>query len=126
MLNVLLVEDNPIFRETIKLNLLEHFQSMVVEEASTGEEALEKVKESPPHLILMDIRLPGINGLQSTQKIKRDFPNIQIAILTGYDLPEYRQAALQYGADCFLVKESIKGDEIAEFVKSVARSLPIQ
>jgi two-component system, response regulator YesN len=119
MLNVLLVEDNPIFREVIKLNLLEHFHPIVVEEATTGEEALQKVKESPPHLIFMDIRLPGINGLQSTQEIKKDFPNIQIAILTGYDLPEYRQAALQYGADCFLVKESLKGDEIAEFVKSI-------
>ncbi len=126
MLNVLPVEDNPLFREAIKRNLFENFPSIVIEEAATGEEALQKVKESPPHLIFMDIRLPGINGLQSTQMIKRDFPNIQIAILTGYDLPEYRQAALQYGADCFLVKESLKADEIAEFVKSSARSLAVQ
>ena len=76
---------------------------MVIEEAATGEEAFQKVKESPPHLIFMDMRLRGMNGLQLTQKIKRDFPNIQIAILRGYDLPEYRQAALQYGADRFLI-----------------------
>lgn len=126
MLKVLLVEDNPIFREAIKRNLIDHFDSIVVEEATTGEEALQKVRESPPHLIFMDIRLPGINGLQSTRMIKRDFPNIRIAILTGYDLPEYRQAALQYGADCFMVKESLKGEEIAEFVKSARDYQPIQ
>ncbi len=94
---------------------------MVVEEAADSDEALEKVKGTPPDFIFMDIRLPGMNGLQLTRQIKRDFPNIHIAILTGYDLPEYRQAALQYGADHFFVKESLKWDEVAEFVKSTLR-----
>ena len=120
MLRVLLVEDNHTFREAFKQSLCEHFPSMAIEEAATGEEALQKVKETSPHLIFMDIRLRGMNGLQLTQKIKRDFPNIHIAILTGYDLPEYRQAAVQYGADVFFVKEALKWDEVAEFVKSIS------
>jgi two-component system response regulator YesN len=63
--------------------------------------------------------LPGANGLQVTQKIKKDFPNVRIAILTGYDLPEYRQAAIQFGAEGFFVKESLKWEEIEALVKSI-------
>jgi len=70
----------------------------------------------------MDIRLPGMNGLQLTQRIKKEYPRIPIAILTGYDFPEYRQAAVQYGADGFLVKESFKWEEVEAFVKSVEQS----
>lgn len=120
MLRVLIVEDNRIFREAFKKGLHEHFPWMVIEEAAMGEEALQKILVAPPRLIFMDIRMPGINGLELTQKIKRDWPNINIAILTGHDLPEYRQAAIQYGADRFFVKNSIKWDEIQEFVKSVS------
>jgi len=58
-----------------------------------GEEALHKINGTLPHLIFMDIRLPGMSGLQLTQTIKRDHPSVAIAILTSYDLPEYGQAA---------------------------------
>jgi CheY-like chemotaxis protein len=119
MLKVLLVEDNPHFREIFKHSLREHFPSLVIEEATTAEEALQKVNGSPPRLIFMDVHLPGINGLQLTQRIKRDFPDITIAVLTGYDLPEYRQAAFQNGADHFLVKESLPWNEIETLVKSL-------
>ena len=119
MLRVLLVEDNRIYREAFKENLCQHFPSMLIDEAANGDEALQKINGTPPHLIFMDIRLPGMNGLQLTQRIKKDFPNIPIAILTGYDLPEYRQAAVQYGADGFFVKDSLKWDEIEALVKSI-------
>jgi DNA-binding NarL/FixJ family response regulator len=119
MVRVLIVEDNRIFREAFKKGLQDHFPSMVIEEAENGQEALQKINGPPPHLIFMDIRLPGVNGLQLTQKIKNDFPGINIAILTDYDLPEYRDAAIQYGADRFFVKNSVKWDEIEAFVKSI-------
>jgi len=112
MLRVLIVEDNRIFREAFKKGLLDYFPSMVIEEAPNGEEALQKIKEGLPGLIFMDVRLPGINGLQLTQKVKKDFPDITIAILTDYDLPEYRQAAVQYGADRFYVKNSLSGTSL--------------
>jgi YesN/AraC family two-component response regulator len=124
MLKVLIVEDNRIFREAFKKGLLDYFQSMVIEEAPNGEEALQKIKGGPPDLIFMDIRLPGINGLQLTQKVKKDFPNINIAILTDYDLPEYRQAAIQYGADRFFVKNSFKWDELEALVQSISPGAP--
>jgi DNA-binding NarL/FixJ family response regulator len=119
MLRVLIVEDIQVHREIIKAELRGRFPSLVIEEASTGREALEKINAFLPQLIFMDIGLPDANGLQLTQKIKTDFPNVKIAILTVYDLPEYRRAATQYGADRFFVKDSLKGDEVATFVKSI-------
>ena len=119
MLSVLLVEDNRIYRETFKDNLRQHFPVVSVSEAGNADEALQKIRGTPPDLIFMDIRLPGMNGLQLTQRIKKEFPKIPIAILTGYDLPEYREAAIQYGADGFFVKESLQWEEIEALVKSI-------
>jgi DNA-binding NarL/FixJ family response regulator len=124
MLRVLIVEDNRIFREAFKKGLLDYFPSMVIQEAANGDEALQKIKGGLPALIFMDIRLPGINGLQLTQKVKKDFPDITIAILTDYDLPEYRQAAVQYGADRFYVKNSLKWDELEALVQSISPGAP--
>jgi YesN/AraC family two-component response regulator len=119
MLRILLVEDNRIYREAFKENLCQHFPSMLINDAANSDDALQRIKETSPHLIFVDIRLQGMNGLQLSQKIKRDFPSIHIAILTGYDLPEYRQAAIQYGADGFFVKESLNWDEVEAFFKSI-------
>jgi DNA-binding NarL/FixJ family response regulator len=119
MIRVLIVEDIQVHREIIRTELHGRLPSLVIEEASTGEEALKKINGFSPQLIFMDIGLPDANGLQLTQKLKTDLPNIKIAIITVYDLPEYRQAATQYGADCFFVKDSLKWDEVAAFVKSI-------
>jgi len=120
MLKVLIVEDNLIFREAFKTRLNDHFPSMIVKEASNGDEALQEVGEARPDLIFMDVRLPRANGLQLTRRIKKDLPGIHIAILTDYDLPEYRQAAVEYGADRFFVKSSFKWDEVETLVKSIS------
>jgi len=122
MLRVLVVEDNRIYREAFMENLCDHFPTSVIDVAENGEAALKKIHAAPPQLVFIDIRLPGMNGLQLTQKIKRDFPNIHIAIVSGYDVPEYRQAALQYGAEHFFVKESLKWGEIEALVKSIEKS----
>ena len=121
MLRVLLVEDNRVFRQVFKENLLRHFPSLLIGEAESSEEALQKINETSPQLIFVDIRLPRMNGLQLTQKIKRDFPNVHVAIMTGYDLPEYRQASVQYGADVFFVKESVPWDEVRSLVESLEK-----
>jgi two-component system, response regulator YesN len=119
MLRVLLVDDRHDFRKVFKESLCDHCPSMLIEEAGGAEEALEKIKGTPPHLIFMDIQMPGMNGLQLTRKIKGENPNTRIAILTSYDLPEYREAALQYGADRFFVKSSLQWDEVVAFTKSI-------
>jgi len=93
---------------------------MVVEEAVDGAEALEKVKAFRPDLIFMDIRLPGETGLELTKKIKASHPEIVIIILTHYDLPEYREAANDGGADDFIPKGSLNLADIEQLVKSIS------
>lgn len=119
MLRALIVEDNLFFREAFKTSFHERLPSVVLEEAGSGEEALERFDGAPPDLIFTDIRMPGMNGLELAQRIKRDFPRIGIAMVTGYDFPEYRRAASQHGVDRFFVKHSLEWKEIEEFVQSV-------
>ena len=90
---------------------------MVVEEASSGEEATLKVESFAPDLILMDIRLPDVSGLELTKKIKITNPDTKVLILTGHHYPEYKEAAERYGADGFLVKGG-SSKEILAMVES--------
>jgi DNA-binding NarL/FixJ family response regulator len=120
----LIVEDNPSFRKLLNGILHEYFPLMVIEEAGNGREALQKVDSFCPDLILLDIRLPDENGLELTKTIKKECPNIIIIILTSYDLPEYREAAVRNGADAFMTKGSTTEQEIVALVKSYARGMP--
>jgi two-component system response regulator YesN len=101
MLRVLIIEDNQIFREAFKTVLQDRLPSLVIEEAGNGEEAVQRINEAPPDLMFVDMRLGGMTGLELAQKIRRDFPRTRIAMLTGYDFPEYRRAASQQGVDRF-------------------------
>lgn len=115
---VLIVEDNPVFRNALKEMLGRHFPSLVIEEASCGEEALRMFQELKPDLIILDIRLPGMNGLELTKAMKNSDSRIDIIILTSYENPEYREAALRNGASKFFTKGTDKGVDIAAAVGS--------
>jgi DNA-binding NarL/FixJ family response regulator len=115
----MLVEDNTSFRQVVKNNLQDQFPSMDIIEAADGVEAFQKIDSHPPNLILMDITLPGENGLELTRKIKADYPGVTIIILTSHDSPEYREAAIRCRANYFLSKGSIATDEILELVRSI-------
>ena len=91
----------------------------IVEEAGNGEEALQIISERSPDLIFLDILLPGENGLQLALKIKKDFPNIRIAMLTNYDLPINRRTAANFGVDRFFIKDSLNWEEIKEWVAPI-------
>jgi DNA-binding NarL/FixJ family response regulator len=119
MFKTMVVEDNPSFRQIVKANLQDQFPSMDIIEAADGVEALRKIDFRPPNLILMDITLPGENGLELTRKIKADYPGVTIIILTSHDEPEYREAAIRSKANYFLSKGSIATDEIFKLVKSI-------
>ncbi len=106
MERILIVEDNAFFLQFLKETLHSRFPSVDILEAANGEEALQKIRTFPPDTIFMDLRLPGENGLELTKKIKAQYPNIIIIILTNYDLPEYREAAYQCRANHFLPKDS--------------------
>jgi DNA-binding NarL/FixJ family response regulator len=119
MFTTLLVEDNPTFRKSLKEMLSGRFPAMKLQEAGNGEEALQKVDEGPPDLIFMDIKLPGANGLDLTKRIKAVHQNIVVIVLTSYDIPEYREAAMKCGANFFFTKGSTSSDELSSVVRSV-------
>jgi DNA-binding NarL/FixJ family response regulator len=117
MLTLMLVEDNIPFRQVFKGGLLSEFPSMRVIEAGNGEEAFKELASYPIDLIFMDIRLPGENGLELTRKIKAKYHDNPIIIVTSYDLPEYREAAIKCGADGFIGKNSIDTEIISAMIK---------
>ncbi|MBC8466798.1 MAG: response regulator transcription factor [Deltaproteobacteria bacterium] len=119
MSKVLIVEDNDTFRHTLRSLLHSRFSAMAFEEARDGREALQKTNDFLPNLILMDIKPPGDSGLALTKQIKNKFPEIIIILLTNYDLPEYRMAAYESGADYFLGKGSSTAEEILRLVDSI-------
>ena len=127
MRRILIVEDNATFRHTLRSLLQPRFPLMVIEEAENGREALQKTNDFLPNLILMDIKLPGESGLELTKQIKDEFPETIIIVLTNYDLPQYRVAAYESGADHFLGKGSSTAEEILGLVDSLlhpANSVP--
>jgi len=117
MYHVMLVEDNLIFRNAFRDFLASRFPEIMINETADSIEALQKVEEQQPDLIFMDINLPGVNGLALGTMIKRICPSLPIIILTSYDLAEYREAALGFGADEYLVKAAMNCLEIEELVK---------
>jgi CheY-like chemotaxis protein len=116
---VLIVEDNPHFRELFKKVFRNKFPSCNIEEAGNGEEALQIIGGKAPDLIFLAILLPGENGLQLAKKIKKDFPNIRIAMLTNYDLPQNRRMAAKFGVERFYIKDSLNWEEIKEWVAPI-------
>ncbi len=118
-LKVLIVEDSNLVRKTLKECLILRFPAVEVYEAENGEEASQKIKTLFPDLIFMDVKLPDMNGLQLAERAKTLFPETIIAILTAYDLPEYREAAFQH-ADYFLAKNSATTSDIFKLVESIS------
>lgn len=115
----LIVEDNLTFRTSLKEILRARFPSLSVEEAGDGKEAMQKVGTRLPDLIFMDVKLPGTNGLELTKRIKAEHEHVCIAVLTSYDLPEYREAAFRCGANYFLTKGEVTSEEISALVDLV-------
>lgn len=115
---ILIVDNDDPFRQILKTALRVSLPTIAIDEAASGIEVLQKVDSLLPDLIFMDIRLPGIDGLKLTKKIKATNPDIPILIISGYDKPEYREAASYFGADHFLVKTSLNHKELVELVKS--------
>jgi len=109
---ILLVEDDIRFRQTVKDILSSHFPLVRIEEASDGEEAFKQIDVRNPGIVFLDLRLPGENGIVVTEKIKQKHPKIVVAILTSYDLQEYREPSLRSGAKYFFPKDAMTAAEL--------------
>jgi len=119
MFCILIVDDNPIFRKVLRVALSSGMPGIRIEEAGDGDEAILKIESHKPHLILMDIRLPGENGLLLTSRIKGLHPDIRVLMISSCRGPEYGQASFQHGADGFFCKKDAKAEEIVEAARRV-------
>jgi DNA-binding NarL/FixJ family response regulator len=106
MVDTLIVEDNHYFRQSFRKILHERFPEMDITEAGDAREAIDFCSRTGPEFVFLDINLPLGNGLDVCRSIRNDYPGTVIFILTNYDLPEYRQAALRNGADHFISKDT--------------------
>ena len=119
MLNILIIDDNDSFRGSFRDLLSQHFPAMHIEEAADTKGSLEKITEHPPDLMFVDIELAGESGLELIRKIRTSHVDPVIAIFTNYDLPEYRDAAQESGANYFFSKGSSSMEEVLALVDSV-------
>ncbi|EAF3368931.1 TPA: two-component system response regulator DegU [Listeria monocytogenes] len=117
-LKIMIVDDHQLFREGIKriLELEDSFE--VVAEAENGKNIVAKVREYKPDIVLMDINMPTVNGLDATEMLVRQFPSIKVIVLTIHDTDEYVTEALRAGAVGYLLKE-MDAHELVEAVKIV-------
>ncbi len=120
-IRVLIADDHAILRDGIRLLLRSQGGDLeVVGEAADGRDAVQKVKELRPGVVLMDIGMPGMNGLDATFQIKRDFPDVKVLILTQHDNDEYVHRILQAGASGYVLKRSA-GAELVSAIFAVDR-----
>ena len=120
MLRTLLVDDNASFRHSFREHLCQHAPGMDVVEAGSVRDALAKFAETRPDMVFIDIDLAGQSGLELTRKIREHRADTPIAILTNYDLPEYREAAERAGANYFFSKGGSSMEEVLTLLDSVS------
>ena len=115
-LRVLIVDDHPVFCQGLRRILESVSDIEVIGMARDGEEALDMARESTPDVILMDINLPTMNGMQVTRLIKAELPNIAVIMLTAYGTPQSAIEALKLGAYDHLAKP-FNNETLLEMIK---------
>ena len=118
-LRVLLADDQSLLRMGFRLVLEAEDDITVVGEAADGDAAVRMVRALSPDVVLMDVRMPGVNGLEATARVVATSPGTRVLILTTFDLDEYAFAGLRAGASGFLLKDTPPGDLVAA-IRTVA------
>jgi NarL family two-component system response regulator LiaR len=117
-IKIIIADDHALFREGTH-SLIDHEKDMeVVGEASDGDETIKLVNKLRPHVVLMDIAMPRVNGIEATQRIKADFPATAVLILTAYDNDQYITALLEAGAAGYLLK-NVSGSDLVNAIRAV-------
>ncbi len=112
-ISVLLAEDHTIVRKGLRSLLDREISIEVIGEAEDGREAVRKAEELQPDVVVMDIGMPGFNGLEATRRLKKRFPGMKIIILTVHNNEEYVLQALRDGASGYLLKKAAPSDLIS-------------
>jgi NarL family two-component system response regulator LiaR len=119
LITILLVDDHEVVRQGVRAFLEAHPEFDVVGEANNGIEAVTMVEDYVPDVVLMDLIMPGMDGVEATRLIKTVSPRTQIVVLTSYHEDEHIFPALKAGAISYLLKD-VKMDELAEAIKKAA------
>ena len=118
MIGVLLVDDHKLVRTGLRLILEDTTDIRVVGEASTGEEALERARSLKPDVVLMDVSMPGIGGLEATRKLAMGLPDARVIVLSVHTAEPYPMRLLEAGASGYLTKDCA-ADEIVSAIRRV-------
>ncbi|MFB4186351.1 MULTISPECIES: response regulator transcription factor [Bacillus amyloliquefaciens group] len=116
-MDIIIVDDQQIVREGLKMILSLHEEINIVGEASNGEHLLDLLKQIRPEIILMDIRMPVMDGIEATKLVKERYPDIKVIILTTFNDSEYIFSGLKSGADGYILKDS-DSQEIIDSIKT--------
>ena len=117
-IRVLVVDDHRIVRDGLALIIQREADIEVVGSAATGEEALEAFTRDRPDIVLMDLQLPGMSGVEAIRAIRKSDPNARVVVLTMYDGDEDIHRALEVGAATYLLKDSL-ADDLIRVVREV-------
>lgn len=120
MIRILLVDDQALFREGLNTLLSVRDDLEVVGEAHNGEEAVQKTAELHPDVVLMDLRMPILNGVAATRRITTSHPNVRVIVLTTFDDDEDIFEGLRAGAIGYLLKD-VPSDKLVEAIRAAAR-----
>ncbi len=107
---IFLAEDHIPLRQAIKKIVQQRCGLSILGEAGDGLELLELLKQSPPDMVITDISMPRVGGLEATKKIKEIYPQVKVLILTVHREEDYRNKAMLYGADGYLVKQDMDSE----------------
>ena len=119
MIKVLIADDQELIRESLKIVLSADEKIQVTGTVSNGSDVIKSSSKDKPNVILMDIRMPQMDGVQCTKHIKESYPDIKIIVLTTFDDDEYIFDALKYGASGYLLK-GVSMKELIEGIHTVA------
>jgi len=119
VIRVLVVDDHALHRDGTRQILEAYPDLQVVGDADSGEVALALVNQLRPDVVLLDIRLPGINGIEVARRLTRDHPDIRVLMVSAYDEDEYVRGALEAGAAGYL-RKTAPGKELVQAVRAVA------
>ena len=112
-IRILVVDDHPIVRQGLKTLLEGHSGWQVVGEAQDGAEALEKAQELNPDVMVLDVTMPRMNGLEACRLLRRQSPRLEILFVTQHDSPQMMREALEAGARGYVVKSNAARDLLA-------------
>ena len=121
---ILIVDDDPIVRSALALMLGGQSDFAVVGEAANGRDCLAQLATLQPDLILMDLRMPVLDGIETTRQLTRDHPEITVIALTTFDTDDMVLAALSAGADGFLLKDT-PPEQLVQAIRTVGNGDPI-